>query len=87
MLTDIRKELRRIGARDILVSMDDQFEPEVGTLLKVENGEAFWHLFAETFQQLLSDLPDNAGSGCVHEAIEREAQPVWHGPAPRDARE
>lgn len=43
MLESIRQELRRVGAEDMKVSMDEDFEPEAGPLLKVENGSAYWH--------------------------------------------
>ena len=86
-LDRIYQELRRIGAEDIRVSIDDDFDPSIGTLMKVQNGAAYWHLFPETMQHLLSELADDAGSGAVHQAIESKAQPLWHGPAPDGARE
>lgn len=87
MLQSIRDQLNRVSAGDVRVSMDEQFEPEAGQLLKVEKGGAYWHMYPETFQQLLEELPDGAGSDAVHEAVESKAHPVWHGPEPEPARE
>jgi membrane-associated protease RseP (regulator of RpoE activity) len=67
--------------------LNARLNSRVGTLLKVQNGSAYWHLFPETLQQLLSELTDDAGTAAVHRAIESKAQPVWHGPAPTEARE
>ncbi|MBI2480977.1 MAG: hypothetical protein HYV60_20790 [Planctomycetia bacterium] len=85
MLNQIHGELLRVGASDILVSMDEDFAPTVGSLLKIEIGDAYWHLLPGTLQDLLSELPDNAGSDAVHWTIEANALPVWHGPAPESA--
>jgi len=85
MLNEIQAELLRVGAIDIRVSMDEDFAPAVGCLLKVENGSAYWHLLPGSLQVLLAELPDNAGSDAVHRAIEANALPVWHGPAPESA--
>jgi len=85
MLNQIQVELLRVGAIDILVSMDENFAPAVGSLLKVESGSAYWHLLPGTLHVLLMELPDNAGSDAVHQAIEANALPVWHGPAPESA--
>jgi len=87
MLDRVYEELQRVGAENIRVSMDDEFDPTVGALLKVQIGNAYWHLFPETFQQLIDKLADDAGSDAVHRAIESTAQPVWHGPEPEQARE
>jgi hypothetical protein len=87
MLDGIRDELRRVAASDVHVSLDSDFEPAAGTLLKVEIGDAYWHLLPETFRQLLGELPDRAGSDAVHQAIESLALPLWHGPSPQSARE
>ena len=82
MLSNIQKNLSRVGATNLKVSLDTVFEPDIGPLLKVENGSAYWHLLPITFQQILDELPDHAGSDAVHQAIETNALPVWHGTAP-----
>jgi hypothetical protein len=87
MLDGIRQELRRVEARDMLVSLDDEFDPSVGTLVKVVHDGKYWHLFPDGFAQLLSELPDGSGSHAVSERIELKALPVWHGPSPKNTRE
>lgn len=85
---EIERELRRIGAlSDVAFTVDEQFEPEAGRLLKVEIGDADWHLYPEKFLELLEDVPADAGGEAVKSAIERDAVVVWHGPAPKDSRD
>ncbi len=87
MEEDIRSELRRVNAQEIVVCMDEQFEPKAGVLLKVEFNDAYWHLLPEHFLELLRGLPDGAGTDGVHQAIEEHGTAVWHGPAPKGARD
>ncbi len=87
MLEDIRAELDRIGATDISVALDDDFEPDVGTMVRVQHDEAYWHLLPERFLELLKDIRDGAGAAEVHDTIEREGVGVWRGPSPKDSRD
>jgi hypothetical protein len=87
MIDEIQVELRRVAAREFLVSFDAQFEPQVGTLLKVERGASYWHLMPEHFLELLKMLPADAGSDEVHRALETQVVSLWHGPSPRDSRD
>jgi len=82
MLIETRNELLRLDARDVHIEFDDEFEPEAGTLVKVEYDGAFWHLLPGKFTELLNDLPDGAGGEAIKVAIETKAQTVWHGPSP-----
>lgn len=83
----IQMHLMRLDATNIKVADDPDFEPKAGRLLRVSLDEAYWHLPPQQFLELLKDIPDGAGSGAVHQAIEREATAVWHGPAPEDSRD
>lgn len=87
MLNEIKSELERLDATSTRVTIDADFEPKVGDLLKVELGDAYWHLFPQRFLELLKELPDGAGSDAVRTAIERQATFVWHGPAPDRSRD
>ena len=82
MLSELRAELARLSVDDVEVSLDSEFEPRAGTFVKIELGEAYWHLLPEQFLQLLNDLPDGARSEAVRVAIEKHGTFVWHGPAP-----
>jgi hypothetical protein len=87
MLNDIQAELDRIAALEIEVAYDDEFEPEVGTLLRIQKGDSYWHILPEHFLELLKQLPDGAGSDEIHRAIETQVVSVWHGPAPPNSRD
>ena len=87
MLTQIRAELTRLSADDVVVFLDSEFEPRAGTLVKIQLGEAYWHLLPEHFLQLLTELPSRAGSEAVRVAIEKHGTFVWHGPAPTGSRD
>ncbi len=82
-----RKELSRLDASDVQIEFDDQFEPETGTLLKVQIGDAYWHLLPGNFFEILQPMPDGVGTEAIKEAIEEEANPVWHGPSPKGSRD
>ena len=87
MLDAIKEQLTRVGAAaEIYVALDDEYEPETGTLVAVQYETAEWHLLPETLLGLLRELPDGGGAEAVHQAIECKADPLWHGPAPREAR-
>jgi hypothetical protein len=87
VLKEIQAELRRVGATSIRVSLDRDFEPKAGELLKVELGPAYWHLQPQEFLQLLNELPDKAGDEAVKTAIGTKATGVWPGPAPSGSRD
>lgn len=87
MLSQIRAELKRLSASDVAVSLDDEFEPRAGTLVKIELDEAYWHLLPNDLLELLDDLPDDAGSEAVRTAIEKKGPFVWHGPSPEGSRD
>ena len=56
MYNDIRSELRRVHAEEIIVQVDERFEPKAGALLEVELNDAYWHLLPEHFLELLVSL-------------------------------
>jgi hypothetical protein len=76
-----------LDASQIEVKEDPDFEPKAGRLLHVSLAEAYWHLPPQQFLELLKALPDASGADAVHQAIEREAVAVWHGPAPEQSRD
>lgn len=86
-LTDIQNELTRLDAKDARVSLDPDFEPEAGTLAKLEIGEAYWHLLPQELLRIAQQVPDGAGSEKLKQAIEEDAAHVWHGPSPEGSRD
>lgn len=86
-LNEIKSEMSRVGAADAEVTLDADFAPEAGELVKVELAGAYWHLGPEQLLSLLKVLSDGAGSEAVQETIERNATPLWHGPAPEGSRD
>lgn len=87
MISEIKSELVRLNAKEVVVREDDDFEPEAGPLVEVEYEGAHWHLLPEEFLELLRSLPDGAGADAVHRVIEAEGHAVWHGPAPPESRD
>jgi hypothetical protein len=87
MLSEIKLELRRLGATQAKVVLDGDFEPSAGELVKIEFGGAYWHMLPDQFRALLADLPDGAGSEAIRRTIEEKGPMVWHGPAPENSRE
>jgi hypothetical protein len=83
----LEHELKRLNAEDVQLSLDGDFEPSAGTLLKVEVGLAFWHLPIDDFNQLISEIPDGCGGEAIKRAIETHALHVWHGPSPTQMRD
>ncbi len=83
----LSRELQRIEADEVRLSLDESFEPQAGVLLKVEIGAAYWHMWPEEFCTLLQEIPDRAGLDAVQQAIERHTMHVWHGPAPKGSRD
>ena len=86
-LSDIRSELDRLAAPQIRTELDPQFEPEAGTLLKVEYGGSDWHMMAQDFRNLLSELPDRCGPAAIKQAVEAKVAHLWHGPSPPGSRD
>lgn len=89
ILSQIRSELGRVGARNVSAELDDDFEPEAGTLVKItlDDEAAYWHLLPGEFLDLLKDLPAKAGSEAVKTAIETKGTNIWRGPAPKSDRD
>jgi hypothetical protein len=87
MFREIQSELKRLAAEDIAVSVDGEFAPDVGTLVKVEYQEAIWRLIPGEFLGLLEELPTGAGASSVQQHIEQSGQFVWHGPSPSGIRD
>ena len=87
LLGDLSDELQRIDAQDVKFSLDEEFDPQAGTLLKVAIGTAYWHLMPEEFHSIIRDIPDGSGSEALKRAIETEAMHVWHGPSPTQTRD
>jgi hypothetical protein len=82
-----QQELTRIGAGDVKIGLDEEFEPKFGELVQVTIEGAYWHLVPEHFVEILQDVPDRAGADAVKAAIETKATLVWHGPAQGPGRE
>jgi len=87
MLNDIQAELKRISAHQVHVTLDDDFKPDAGTLVRIQRGDAYWHMSPEQFLAILQDLSPEAGDEGVQRAIETKGQQVWHGPATETTRE
>lgn len=87
MLEKIGAELQRLSATEVLVELDDEFEPDTGTLVKVSFDGTFWHLLPGALEELLTELPERAGAEAIKQAIEGKAQAVWHGPSPEGSRD
>ena len=87
MFDEIRAELDRVSASGVKTTPDAEFEPSAGELVKIELGEAYWHMQPTNFLELLKQLPDDAGAEGVREAIETKGHPIWHGPSPDGERE
>jgi hypothetical protein len=87
VLQGIRDELRRVGAGKVQVAIDPNFEPKAGELVRVKLESAEWRLLPPELEQLLKELPENAGDEGVRKAIETKTSAVWHGPAPKDSRD
>ena len=88
ILSQIGSELGRIGAGNVNIELDDDFEPETGTLVKITmDDDAYWHLLPGEFLDLLKDIPAKAGSEAVKTAIETKGTNVWRGPAPESDRD
>lgn len=87
MLQQIQGELIRLRADEIVTNVDDEFAPHIGSLVRVERREAVWHLLPPELLGLLKELPSNAGSGAVQQAIEEKGQFVWHGHSPSGQRD
>lgn len=87
MLERIKSELQRIGATEITVGEDRDYDPAVEDLVHVRYDQAEWHLIAPQFAELLQALPAGAGAEAVRHAIEQHAQLVWHGASPRGSRD
>jgi hypothetical protein len=84
---EIKSELERLAAAEVTASLNEEFEPEAGVLVKIELKGAYWHLCPQRFLSLIKDLPDGAGSNAIHEVIEKKATLVWHGHAPKGSRD
>jgi hypothetical protein len=87
MMREIKSELERLGAENATVRLDEDFEPDVGELVRFELQDAYWHLLPNHFLTLLQELPNGAGSDAIRIAIEQKAMFVWHGPSPKNSRD
>ena len=85
VLEQIRRELARVGATEVRASLDSEFEPTAGELVKIEHDKSYWHLLPADFLALLEQLPENGGEDRVRESIESDSIHVWHGPSPKDS--
>ena len=86
-ISQIRDELKRLSIDDGKATLDPEFEPEAGELVKLEIGSAYWHLLPQELLNLMEELPDGAGGEQLKRAIEQSAAHVWHGPAPEGSRD
>lgn len=87
MLEKIRAQLARLSAHDVGVEQDENFELQAGTLVRVSNGGAYWHLPPMALLEMLNSMPDGAGSSAIKERIGRDESIVWHGPSPDGSRD
>lgn len=87
MLERIKSELQRIGATEISVEEDREYEPSVEDLVHVQYDQADWHLMTKQFVELLQEVPSGAGAEALRHAIEQHAHIVWHGTGPQDSRD
>lgn len=87
MLEKLKMELQRLSAPEVQVELDVEFEPKAGTLVKVTFDGSFWHLLPGELDEILAGLPDGAGGDAIKQAIEGNAQSVWHGPSPKGSRD
>jgi len=81
-LHKIREHLQRIGASDVSVELDEDFAPDVGTLVETRYEGAEWRLLPDDLLDLVSELPNQAGGEALKVAIEKETMRVWHGAEP-----
>ena len=86
-ISQIRDELKRLAIKNGRATLDPEFEPEAGELVKLEIGAAYWHLLPKELLNLMQDLPGGAGDEQLKRAIEQSAAHVWHGPAPEGSRD
>lgn len=82
VLQQIRSELKRIGAPQAQVALDQNFEPDAGELVRIKLASAEWRLLPPELEQILKEMPSGAGEEAVKRAIESKGHAVWHGPAP-----
>jgi hypothetical protein len=87
MLDEIRIELQRLDANNVMVSIDVDFEPDVGELVKVQIQDAYWHLLPDRLLALLKELADDSGGEAIRTVIEQKGTLVWHGPSPKGSRD
>jgi hypothetical protein len=85
-LRELRRHLTRIQAPDASIAADPDFQPDSGTLIKLEVGASYWHLLHEELRSLLQQVPDGAGGEAIKRAVETHGMHVWHGPEPRQSR-
>src|SRR5689334_4521463 len=71
LLEGVRYELSRVGATDIKVRIDEKFAPDVGPLVHIQHGSAYWHMLPAHFLAMLKELTSRAGSEAVKVAIEK----------------
>jgi hypothetical protein len=85
VLNRIRRELARLSAEEMRVSLDADFVPEAGELVRIDYEKAYWHLLPQDFHAMLEKLPDAGGAERVRHAIESDSIQIWHGPSPKDS--
>jgi hypothetical protein len=86
-IDDIRRDLKRLAASEVRVSLDPDFEPKVGPLLKVDYDGSYWHMIPQDFRNLLAELPDGCGAAEIKYAIEAKVTHLWHGPSSKGSRD
>jgi hypothetical protein len=86
-MEQLENELKRLGASDASVTLDEEFEPSAGSLVYLRVGTAYWHFLPGSLLPLLQRLPNNAGNEAIKQMIERNATMVWHGPSPKGSRD
>lgn len=87
VIEQLDNELRRLGASDAAVKLDEEFEPDAGTLVYLRVGAVYWHFLPGALLPLLQSLPNKAGNEAIKRVIERNATAVWHGPSPKGSRD
>jgi hypothetical protein len=86
-LSEIQHHLARLGAHDVNVRLTADFEPEAGTLVRVDYQGAYWHLLPTRLLELIAELPTGSGGESVRRVIAQQGHGIWHGPSPAESRD
>jgi hypothetical protein len=79
MIEEIHYELKRLQAADVKIEMDEQFEPQAGTLAKITYAGALWHVVPAELLDLLKGGDVSAVEVLVRpwHVAERSVRPTY----------